>query len=77
MELCHSREHAEPTSGKENRMPEQRATFTVKQSAKFIGVSDKSAYEAVRRGEIPSIRIGRRILVPRQALEDMLAGRAQ
>jgi excisionase family DNA binding protein len=31
-------------------------------------------YEAIRRGEIPHIRMGRRILIPRQALERLLAG---
>ena len=31
-------------------------------------------YESVRRNEIPSIRIGRRIFIPRRALEAMLAG---
>jgi excisionase family DNA binding protein len=31
-----------------------------------------SVYEAVSRGEIPYIRIGRRILIPRNALERML-----
>ncbi|MGA2805624.1 MAG: helix-turn-helix domain-containing protein [Acidimicrobiales bacterium] len=32
------------------------------------------AYEAVRRGEIPSIKIGRRVLVPTQALTRTLDG---
>jgi excisionase family DNA binding protein len=31
-------------------------------------------YEALRRGEIPSVRLGRRILVSRQALDRLLAG---
>ncbi|MDE3205945.1 MAG: helix-turn-helix domain-containing protein [Acidobacteriota bacterium] len=34
-----------------------------------LGISRASAYEAVRRGDIPAIRIGRRILVPRVALQ--------
>jgi excisionase family DNA binding protein len=38
----------------------------------MLGISRAFAYEAVRRGEIPSIRIGRRVLVPRAALERML-----
>lgn len=36
-------------------------------------------YEALRRGDIPSIRIGKRYVIPRQALEDKFAscGRTQ
>jgi excisionase family DNA binding protein len=33
-------------------------------------------YEAIRRNEIPHIRMGRRILIPRRALDAMLRGEA-
>jgi len=49
-----------------------RLTLTVEEAAATLGISRAFAYEAVRRGEIPSIRIGRRVLVPRAALERML-----
>jgi len=39
-----------------------------------LRLSRNGTYEAINRGEIPSIRIGRRILVPRLAFEQMLAG---
>jgi len=45
---------------------------TVNETAKMLGISRNSAYEGVRRGEIPSIRIGKRLLIPRLALEEML-----
>ena len=51
-----------------------RKTLTVSETAKRLGVSRNSAYEAVRTGEIPSIRIGSRILVPLAALDRMLSG---
>jgi excisionase family DNA binding protein len=51
---------------------EKRLTLTVDEAAEILGLSRAFAYEAVRRGEIPSIRIGRRILVPRAALERLL-----
>ena len=51
----------------------KRATLSVDAAAKYIGVSRSSAYEAIRRGELPAIRIGRRLLVPVAALERMLA----
>lgn len=51
---------------------EKRLTLTVEEAAEILGLSRAFAYEAVRRGEIPSIRIGRRILVPRAALQRLL-----
>ena len=51
-----------------------RLTYTVMETAKRLGVSGNVAYEGVAAGTIPSIRLGRRILVPRAALEAMLGG---
>lgn len=50
-----------------------RLTLTVEEAAATLGISRAFAYEAVRRGEIPSIRIGRRILVPYAALDRLLS----
>lgn len=47
-------------------------TLTVDETAIWLGISRYSAYQAVREGTIPSIRIGRRILVPTHALEELL-----
>ena len=52
--------------------PAERLTLTVDEAAETLGISRAFAYEAVRRGEIPSIRIGRRVLVPKAALRRML-----
>ncbi len=46
--------------------------MTVEEAASALGISRAFAYEAVTRNEIPHVRIGRRILVPRAALERML-----
>jgi excisionase family DNA binding protein len=54
--------------------PQSRLTLTVEEVAATLGISRAFAYEAVRRGEIPSIRIGRRVLVPRAALKRLLDG---
>jgi excisionase family DNA binding protein len=62
------------TADPEASMDHERATYTVEQAARVIGLGRASAYAAVRRGDIPSIRIGRRVVVPRAALERMLAG---
>lgn len=47
--------------------------LTVEEAAKRLKISRPSAYLAIERGEIPVIKIGRRILVPVAALERMLA----
>lgn len=49
-----------------------RETMTVNQAAEVLGISRCTAYEAVRSGQIPSIRFGKRILVPRHAIDVML-----
>ena len=49
------------------------ATMTVSQTAVVLGISRSSAYECVREGSIPSIRLGRRIVVPRRAIDELLA----
>src|SRR6266516_368658 len=49
-----------------------RHTLTVIEAARLLGISRNSAYEAVRQGEIPSVRIGRRIIVPLHALDQLL-----
>ena len=46
--------------------------LTISEAAKLLRVGRNSAYEAARRGELPTLRIGRRLLVPRAALTDML-----
>lgn len=51
-----------------------RVTLTVEEAAKALGIGRGLAYEAVGRGEIPTVRIGRRLLVPRAALQRLLAG---
>lgn len=53
-----------------------RLTLTIEEAAEALGVARMTAYQAANRGEIPTIRIGRRLLVPRAAFEKMLAGDA-
>lgn len=48
------------------------ATITVEQAAKLLGLGRTAAYEAARRGEFPTRRLGRRIVVPVPALLDWL-----
>jgi excisionase family DNA binding protein len=54
-------------------MTMDRITLTVEEAGGRLCISRTLAYELVRRGEIPSIRLGRRVLVPIQALDRMVA----
>ncbi len=52
--------------------PYRMPTLTVAQVAELYGISRATAYEGVRTGDIPSIRVGRRILVPTAAVRRLL-----
>ncbi|WP_341250703.1 helix-turn-helix domain-containing protein [Euzebya pacifica] len=41
-----------------------RATITVPEAGVLLGIGKGLAYDAARAGDIPTIRIGRRLLVP-------------
>ena len=56
--------------------PATRPTLSVDETALVLGIGRASAYEGGRRGEIPSIRIGRLLRVPTAALVRMLSGNA-
>ena len=49
-----------------------RLALTVTEAATILGISRALAYELVARGELPSIRLGRRLVVPKVALFEML-----
>jgi excisionase family DNA binding protein len=51
-----------------------RQTLTVEEAAALLGIGRTSAYQAVASGQLPVVRIGRRLLVPRAALERLLDG---
>lgn len=55
---------------------EKRQTYTVDEASELLGIARNAAYAAVRSGQIPSIRIGKRIVVPKAALDRMLSGEA-
>ncbi len=58
---------------------ESRGTLTVEQAAKVLGISRWLAYEEAKSGYLAGVkvlRIGRRLIVPRAALERVLAGEA-
>ena len=53
---------------------DQKLALSVDETAKLLGVSRNTVYEAIRQNRITAIRFGRRMLVPRAALEQLLSG---
>ena len=49
-------------------MSEGRLVVTVSEAAELLGISRGLAYELARAGQMPSLRLGRRLVVPRAAL---------
>ena len=47
-------------------------TYDVVEAGRLLGLGRNASYEAAKTGQIPTIRIGRRLLVPKAALERML-----
>lgn len=53
----------------------ERATVTIEEAARILGIGRACAYEAARTGSLPVLRIGvKRLVVPRRALERLLNG---
>jgi len=48
-------------------------TMRVPEAGRILGLGRAASYYAVRRGELPALRFGRSLRVPRQALEELLA----
>jgi len=50
----------------------ERLTYSVEQAAAALGISRAKAYESVRSGELPAVPLGRRLIVPAQAVDAVL-----
>ncbi len=51
---------------------EGRAAISVAEVAELLGIGRSAAYEACRRGDIPTRRLGRRLLIPVPAFIEWL-----
>ena len=52
--------------------PNQRLTWSIEEAAQLLGVSRAVAYRYAEKGELPTLRLGGRLLVPRLALEKLV-----
>ena len=51
---------------------DKRLCITVPEAAEMLGISRNFAYDLVKQGKLPVIRFGKRLLIPRVALEKKL-----
>ena len=51
---------------------ENRKTYSIAEAGEILGIGKNQIYNAAHRNEIPTIRIGGRLLVPKAALDRML-----
>jgi excisionase family DNA binding protein len=56
------------------RSAPKRETLSVVEAGRRLGLGKDAAYRAARSGELPVLRIGRRLLVPKARFERLLAG---
>lgn len=50
-----------------------RRVYAPKELMALLGLSKTAVYQGIERGEIPSVRIGRRILIPKTAVDKLLS----
>lgn len=51
---------------------DKRLCISVTELAAMLGLSRNNTYDLVKQKQLPSIRFGKRILIPRVAIEEML-----
>ena len=61
----------------DRRFEDYPDVLTVTEAAKLLRLGRNAMYDSIRRAEIPAIRVGRRLLVPKGALFRMLDGTVQ
>ena len=52
---------------------QERLVWSVEEAGRRLGISRAHAYELVARGDLPHLRLGRHVVVPKRALDEFLA----
>lgn len=63
---------AESTTTPERTEVGASATMSVDAAARYLGISRSHAYDLIRAGKIPHLKLGRRIIIPRRELDAMI-----
>jgi excisionase family DNA binding protein len=62
----------DPASPPRASQSKQRVTWTVHETAERLGLTLSTVYAYIESGELPAVRLGRRLLVPREAVERLV-----
>jgi len=57
-------------------MADKKLVYTVPEVAQLLGINHIKMYKLVKRADFPSVRIGRRIVIPKAAFERWLENAA-
>jgi excisionase family DNA binding protein len=60
--------------GKRIEQPIERKSYRVPEVARATGVSVAQVYKMVQDGELRSVKVGKMVLVPAAAVDELLAG---
>ena len=58
-------------------MTNERLLLTVEEAARRLGIGRSLAWALVRKGELPSVRLGRLVRIPARGLEDWISTKAR
>lgn len=72
-----SMEHSKTIKGSRRHIESEFATLKPAELARILGIARNGVYAALRSGKIPHIRIGRRFVIPRSALNAWFASALQ
>ncbi len=53
-------------------MQVERLTITVDEAAELLGISRALAYDMARTGKLPALRFGKRFVIPKKAIENLM-----
>ena len=64
--------HRPEITGRKQPAIGDRLVYTVPEAGRLLGLGRNAAYEAAKRGDLPTLRMGRRLLVPKIPFHGML-----
>ena len=68
-------EQMKPAGAEPRSLPtDQRLTLTIPEACQALGIGETMLRQMIRDRQLPILRLGRRVLVPRQAVEELVAG---
>jgi excisionase family DNA binding protein len=57
--------------------PDERLTYSIEEAGQLLGISRGLAYQLANSGGLPTLRLGRRLVIPKAALQKMIEGGAR